>query len=440
MPCRHPVYDWIDLLVSTFDSLSRPQATGLALYSFGVIMAKRCGLNSVVTAVAAALEDKLTTVRSRLQEFYQPATVKSGTRRRQLDVAACFCSLLAWVLRGWPVKRLALALDATSLGARFTVLSISVVYRGSAIPVAWKILRANVKHPWKGEWLRLLDTFRPWVPGDWTVIVMTDRGLYARWLFQALVDLGWHPLMRITHGSKFRKSGSRSHLAVTSLVTQPGQRWQGQGLAFPRKPERRLACTLLACWEAGHEEPWFLVTDLAPEHAESLWYGMRAWIEQGFRLLKTGGWQWQATRMLDPERAERLWLVLAVATCFVLKVGGEAEADAMPVETIPESPAATSEKGSTASHPRPSRRRDRRPRESKSNRGKERTPQRRESGTRVRWISVFVRGLSELVNYLMTHHRIPKPHWKVEPWLELHSTAQEPWDELPTPIPRNPSL
>src|SRR4051794_3332942 len=92
-----------------------------------------------------------------------------------------------------PSKRLALALDATSLGAVFTVLSISVVDRGSAIPVAWKILPAHVPHPWKPEWLAWLAAFSKLVSPGWTVVVMTDRVLYARWLYHAIVALGWYP-------------------------------------------------------------------------------------------------------------------------------------------------------------------------------------------------------------------------------------------------------
>ena len=168
--------------------------------------------------------------------------------------------------------------------------------------------------------------FRLWFPPDWTVIVMSDRGLYARWLFQEIVALGWHPLMRITRTGKFRKNGSRSSLPVTAFVPKVGQRWQGRGVAFPKTARRRLDCTLLACWEFGHDEPWFVLTDLGPDQSDGLWYGMRAWIEQGFKLLKHGGWQWQMTRMTAPDRASRLWLVLAVATRYVLAVGGEADA------------------------------------------------------------------------------------------------------------------
>jgi hypothetical protein len=180
MPCHTPLYSWTGQVVAAFPHLSRPQATVLALYSFGAILAQRCGLNSVATTLAALLGLGYLTIRSRLQEFYQPASAKSGTRRRELDVTTCFAPLLAWILKGWPSKRLALALDATSLGDRFTVLSISVVYRGSACPVAWKIVQANVRHAWKPEWITLLRSFQTLVPAGWTVVVMSDRGLYAR--------------------------------------------------------------------------------------------------------------------------------------------------------------------------------------------------------------------------------------------------------------------
>ena len=88
---RHNAFEsWTHQVVSAFPCLSRPQATVLALYSFGAILADRCGLSSVAIMLVRVLGVPYLTIRSRLQEFYQPASAKSGTRRRDLDVTICF--------------------------------------------------------------------------------------------------------------------------------------------------------------------------------------------------------------------------------------------------------------------------------------------------------------------------------------------------------------
>jgi hypothetical protein len=97
-----------------------------------------------------------------------------------------------------------LTLDATTLRDYFVVLTISVVYRGIGIPVAWTMLLAGRKQAWRREWLRMLWLLRPAIPRDWTVLVLADRGLYARWLFRRIVRLGWHPFLRSNTGAKFR--------------------------------------------------------------------------------------------------------------------------------------------------------------------------------------------------------------------------------------------
>jgi hypothetical protein len=90
---------------------------------------------------------------------------------------------------------------------------------------------------------------------------------------------------------------------------------------------------LLACWEVGDKDPWLILTDLPPEASDACWYGLRAWIEQGFKVTKRAGWQWHRTRMTDAGRAARLWLAVAVATLWLLSVGGAAD-DAVPASTL----------------------------------------------------------------------------------------------------------
>jgi hypothetical protein len=397
------LYTWLALLTSALPHLSRPQRLGLAFFSFGMVLARSCSVSAVSFQLADLLGQKPDTVKKRLREWYCEADAKKGAHRRQLDVRTCFSPLLRWVLSGWPSRRLAIALDATTLGRRFTTLAVSVLYKGCAVPVAWKILPATGKHPWKGEWKSLLKEFRQELPRGWTVIVLADRGLYAKWLFQAIQKQGWHPFLRINSGGTFRPAYEKRRRPLTAFVPQRGMQWQGRGQAFCDAP-KRLRCTLLARWDEGYAEAWLVLTDLPPESAQVCWYGLRAWIEQGFKRLKSGGWDWQNTHMSDPGRAERLWLVMAVATWWCLLVGGEAEAG-VAVETIGELPQPQNEQAAEPAAARPAAERQVEPPPAASK----------------RVISVFVRGRVAIVNGLLR-----------EGVLRLGRVLDEAW---PTQVP-----
>lgn len=314
------LYQWIHQVTTRLPTLSKTQARLLALYSYGMILARSCGISSVTLLLSCLLQTNPANLRQRLREFYYDKQDKRGKKRTDLKVEACFVHLLAWALSLWQGQQIALALDATTLGARFQVLVVSLLYRGCAIPVAWTLLPAHQKHAWRREWLRMLRLLWCAVPPQMTVIVLADRALYARWLFRRLVRLGWHPLLRINNRGAFRPQGQDRFVPFLTLLPTPGSVFCGRGTAFCTK-SAQLECTLLACWREGCKDPWLLLTDLAPEAGEACWYGFRAWIEQGFKVLKRAGWQWQNTRMTDPHRASRVWLVLSVATLWLLSVG-----------------------------------------------------------------------------------------------------------------------
>jgi hypothetical protein len=401
MSCHQPVYQWTRIVTTHFPQLSKPQATVLALWSLGMVVARSCALSAVSTLLAQWLDRKPNTVRQQLREFCYEAAAKRGEHRQEVVVETCFAPLLQWVLSWWEGHQLALALDATTLGQRFVVLALSVLYRGCAIPVAWTILPAGQKHAWRREWLRMLRQVRAAVPRRFFVIVLADRGLYARWLYRRIVRLGWHPLLRINTGGTFRPAASARYRPLRSLVPQPHTHWAGSGTAFVG-PRRRLNCTLLARWEEGYTDPWLLLTDLAPSVGAACWYGLRAWIEQGFKITKRAGWQWQRTRMTEPQRAARLWLAVAVATLWLLSVGGIADAS-IPVGTLPPLPANLL----PPSHPR--------------------------QATRLRLVSVFRQGWQCILVALLHHRRLPTGRFVPEPWpsAEMAETKLRVMHEMP---------
>jgi hypothetical protein len=375
---------WAQIISRNLSPLSYPQAFVLAMWSMGMVIAQSCGLSRVSRQLAEATGQKEGAVRQRLREWNWEKGAKVGQKRRELDVRLCFPFLLKWVLNWWGAeeRRLALALDASSLGVAFVVLSLSVVYRGCAIPVAWKVLKAEEKGAWKAEWLGLLASLAHAIPADWQVIVLADRGLYAHWLFTAIQHLGWHPFLRINLGGKFCPDGTDHFLPLDLFVSKEGQAWARRGTCFKTHPIR---ATLLTYWDARHQAPWLIVTDLDPGQAQIAWYGMRSWIENGFRSTKRGGWQWQNTRMTDPARATRFWLALAVATLWVVSVGGEAD-DHLPACSLQNLPpnhiARRLSKGSQ----------------------------------KHRFLSCFRQGIQVILASLINHTPLPVGSFRPEPW------------------------
>lgn len=322
-----PVSQWMETVSSMLPKLSRPQAKVLAYWSYGMVLARSCGITQVCVALALQTGSSEQSLLQRLREWCYGAADKKGKQRRELDVSTCFGPLLEWILAWWPAgePRLALALDATTLKKRFTVLVVSVVYRGCAIPVAWKVVGAEQKGAWEPHWMKLLTQLEERVPAHWTVLVMSDRGLYAPWLYAKIVSMGWHPFMRINKQGNFRPHGEATFRSLATAAPEVGSAWCGVVECFSGEVSR-LQCTLLARWDEGYEEVWLIVTDLAPAQATAVWYGMRSWIEGGFKDTKRGGWGWHQTKMVDPQRAERLWLAIAVATLWAVSVGGEVDA------------------------------------------------------------------------------------------------------------------
>lgn len=233
------------------------------------------------------------------------------------------------------------------------MLCVSVLVRGCAIPVAWKVLAYNQKGAWQPYWQTLLTQLDGVIPAGWTVLVLADRGLYAPWLYRQIVAQGWHPFLRINVGAKACLKGSDRWEWIAQWLPAVGEQWAQRVSCFADKPNR-LECTLLICREAGYEEAWIIVTDLPPEQVHGAWYRLRAWIEGGFKDFKRGGWGWQHTKMLDPQRAERLWLALAVSTLWVVGVGSQAEVScpAPQLERLPAQHIARQTAGSGTKGPR----------------------------------------------------------------------------------------
>ena len=311
MPHAAMIHDWRAKIATRFPQLPAPAARALALASLGMTQARSGLLDTLLLALAGTTGSTSNALRQRLKGFYKDRT---------FDPAACFGPLLRWAVGHR--RRVVLALDATHIGDRFVALTVSAVVPGGAAPVAWAVIPADQEGSWNDPWARLLGHLAHALGPGRTVLALTDRGLESATLFRAIVAAGFHPMMRVKSAGLFRPRTWGRGWPMGRFARAAGRGWRGQGTAWPASV--RLECTLLARRDAGHADAWLVLTDLAPGAARAAWYGMRTWIEAGFRDLKSDGWDLAKTRMTDADRVARWWAAAAVATLWALGAGQRA--------------------------------------------------------------------------------------------------------------------
>jgi hypothetical protein len=125
-------------------------------------------------------------------------------RQQPFPEQTLFPTLLRLVVAWLRLPQVFLALDATTLGNRWTVLALGVVVHHHTIPIAWKVVRGNTIGAWLPLCEALLGLLRGALPKAMPVYVLTDRGLWSPELFAAIVRNRWHPLMRINAQGNFR--------------------------------------------------------------------------------------------------------------------------------------------------------------------------------------------------------------------------------------------
>ena len=126
MFCQASFDQWLTTIMQHLSPLSKPQATVLALWSFGMVLARSCALTAVRHMLAKGMKRKAQTVRQQRRAWDDDTPRQRGPKRQARPVETCLAPLLGWVVSWWQGTQVALAIDATTLGQRFVGLAVRV--------------------------------------------------------------------------------------------------------------------------------------------------------------------------------------------------------------------------------------------------------------------------------------------------------------------------
>lgn len=285
-------------------------ARHLALLVTGLLLARHTALPRLAVQLR------------RVTPTTQPDSIERRLRRvlanTTWDVAAIFEAFARISLRCLPAGQCVLVLDDTQQTDQCLVSTLAVAYAGRALPLAWCRWSGQLHGAYWSQIDHLFECAQRILPPQVQPVVLADRGLASPKLITLVRNRGWDYLVRVQGETTLRTAPRGPRLArLDELVQHPGApSVLTEGWVFSK--HSRWA-HVVATWHRGYQEPWLLVSNLDLGLRLAGLYAKRMQVEALFRDAKSGAFEWELSRIVREDRAQRLLLGIMLAIwCGVL--------------------------------------------------------------------------------------------------------------------------
>ncbi len=303
---------WQEQVKDLLPSIHGHQKKTLALSVLGIVLSKSAVFQRMAESVylQGISQAKMTSIERRFARF---------VANERLDVRSIWTELLKQLVPSWKGKAVQLVLDCTPFDDRATIVYLGLLVHSRVLPLAWRVMPNQEKWD-QGQWAlvgELLDEVKAHLePTDCTLLA--DRGLAGAPLVKLCRDRKFHYLLRVCKEHTCRRQLGQSWRPWTALghiILKEGQQWFGRVLLW--QDEQTIETQLSAVWDTGHQEAWFLISDLPAGRVRVREYARRMRVESTFQDGKSRGWNLEASLIEDLARLNRLLLALFLAMWWV---------------------------------------------------------------------------------------------------------------------------
>lgn len=255
---------------------------------------------------------------------FAQSTVRRFSRwlsNERIKVAEVYGPIIQDALRDWGGKTLYIALDTTLLWNQYCLIRLALVYRGRAVPLVWRTLEHASSSVAFEVYRDLLDQAAALLPLASDVVFLADRGFADTALMAHVRDeLHWHFRVRIKASFKVHRRTKRA-CKISRIGLKRGQArcWHNVYLTDQQFGPVHLALAK----PLGTTETWLLVSDEPTDLATFDEYGLRFDLEENFLDDKSNGFEVESSLIRSAEGLTRLFLLLALATLFLVRQGTE---------------------------------------------------------------------------------------------------------------------
>jgi hypothetical protein len=314
MGAARMVQQWTVAVNNFFCSLHGHTVNSLSCFSFAMCLASHCHAGKL--AAAAVADAKPASSRRRWERLLA---------NDRLDGRQAMEELAASLLKDSSGRSLLMVLDETPNGQDLRCMRLGLAYRKRLLSLAAPCYPTDQPPlPMPKLICQMLRDVAKLLPPDVRhVTLLCDRGLSWPAVMDCVRGLGWGHVMRLQHATRVTLADGQI-VTAGDLVRRRGQHWSGRRVRIFKKAGWRDA-SLSVCWDPRSKEPWILAArsdggDPGGLHAAQA-YAKRNWCEQTFRDEKSNGFRWADSHVRDPQRAQRLVLVMVLATLLAISLG-----------------------------------------------------------------------------------------------------------------------
>jgi hypothetical protein len=196
---------------------------------------------------------------------------------------------------------------------------ISVVYKGRALPLAWRVRQVPKGHFPEDFHINLVELVMSVIPEGTEVVFLGDGEFDGIDLQEVMNDSGWFYACRTAKSTVATWEGIQFNLDLLGSSIKAGMLIELKEVQFTRNAYGPVM--VMCCWAKDEAEPLYLVSNLSLAEEAIKYYQKRFRIETFFSDQKSRGFNIQKSHLEDPQRLSRLLIATCLAYIWLVYLG-----------------------------------------------------------------------------------------------------------------------
>jgi hypothetical protein len=229
------------------------------------------------------------------------------------------------LLQHLALQTVVLVMDGSGVGRGCTALMIHAIYKGRALPLAWRVRQGPKGHFPEDLHIAVVELLSEVLPEGAQVVFLGDGEFDGTTLQATLNKVGWAYACRTALSTVATWEGVTFRLDTLGACSKPGTLIALQEVQFTRDAYGPVM--VLSCWAKGYQEPLYLVSNMDAAEEACRYYQKRFRIETFFADQKSRGFHIHKSHIADPQRLSRLLIAACLAYIWIIYLGSICEGE-----------------------------------------------------------------------------------------------------------------